>query len=122
MEDFGDAFRKAKAAKRATLRELSKFTGKSIGYLSDVLHKRKGPPDLEAVAKMEQCLGIKDSHLLIIAKQQRFARPGDLMRRVNSRPKLREALLRIENLSDDELDELDVVLKRDIIRDDDDLF
>ncbi len=120
MEDFGDAFRKAKLAKRATLRDLSKFTGKSIGYLSDVLHKRKGPPDLETVGRMEQCLDVKDNRLLILAKQQRSARPVDLIRRVTSRPKLREALLRIENLSDEQLDELDDVLKkRNIIRDTD---
>jgi transcriptional regulator with XRE-family HTH domain len=119
MEDFGDAFKKAKAAKRATLRELAKFTGKSIGYLSDVLHKRKDPPELETVARMEQCLDVKDNHLLILAKQQRSARPGDLIRRITSRPKLREALLRIENLSDDELDELGLILQRNIIRDGD---
>jgi len=119
MEDFGDAFKRAKAAKRATLRELSKFTGKSIGYLSDVLQKRKGAPDLETVGRIEECLEIRDNRLLILAKQQRAARPTDLIRRVTSRPKLREALLRIENLSDQELDELDDVLKRNIIRDTD---
>ena len=117
MEDFGDAFQKAKLAKGATLRELSKFTGKSIGYLSDVLHKRKGAPDLETVGRIEECLEVRDNRLLLIAKQQRSARSSDLIRRVAQRPKLREALLRIERLSDDQLDELDEVLKRDIIRD-----
>ena len=115
MEDFGDAFQKAKAVKRATLRELSKFTGKSIGYLSDVLHKRKGAPDLETVGRIEQCLEVRDNRLLILAKQQRSARSVDLIRRVSQRPKLREALLRIESLSDDELDDF---LKRNIVRDD----
>lgn len=119
MEDFADAFKRAKAAKRATLRELSKFTGKSIGYLSDVLHKRKGAPDLETVGRIEECLDVRDNQLLLLAKKQRSQRASDLIRRVNLRPKLREALLRIENLSDDQLDELDDVLKRNIIRETD---
>jgi transcriptional regulator with XRE-family HTH domain len=106
MEDFGDAFQKAKAAKRVTLRELADFTGKSIGYLSDVLRKRKGPPDLETVGRIERFLDVRNSHLLTIARNERAARPTDLVRRVNSRPKLREALLRIENLTDEQLDDL----------------
>ncbi len=117
MSDFAEALKKAKTAKRATLREISMATNKSIGYLSDILHKRKRAPDLETVRLIEECLDVKDNHLLLIAKRERAANPTDLLRRVNSRPKLREALLRIENLSDDELDHLDEVLDRDIIRD-----
>ena len=119
MEQFSDALRKAKAAKRKTLRDLSEFTGKSIGYLSDVLHNRKHPPDLETVAKIEECLEIRDGHLVMLARAHRSKRPADLMRRVTSRPKLREAMLRIENLSDDQLDQLDDVLRKgNFLRDD----
>jgi transcriptional regulator with XRE-family HTH domain len=103
MELFADAFRKAKAAKNATLREISDATGKSIGYLSDVLHKRKGAPDLEIVAKIERCLDIKDHRLMASAKNERLAKPSNLARRVKARPILAEALMRMEDMSDEEL-------------------
>jgi transcriptional regulator with XRE-family HTH domain len=104
MELFADAFKKAKAAKNATLREISDATGKSIGYLSDVLHKRKGAPDLETVAKIEDCLDVKDHRLMAAARNERFSKPSNLARRVKARPILAEALMRMEDMSDDEVE------------------
>src|SRR6266705_680101 len=106
MDLFGDVFKRAKLAKKATLRELAEFTGKSIGYLSDVLQKRKGPPDLETVTKIEKFLGVKDHSLLHAAARERAAKPSNLARRVKSRPLLREALLRMEDMSNEELEKI----------------
>ena len=106
MDLFGDALKRAKIAKNATLREMSKATGKSIGYLSDVLQKRKGPPDSETVEKLEKCLDVKDKSLLNIALKEREAKPSNLARRVKSRPLLAEALLRMEDMSDEDLEKV----------------
>lgn len=106
MTLFGDALKRAKIAKNVTLRELSGVTGKSIGYLSDVLQKRKGPPDLETIAKLEKFLDIKDHSLMNIALKERETKPSNLARRVRSRPLLREALLRMEDMSDEDLERI----------------
>jgi len=106
MDLFGDALKRAKIAKNATLREMSEATGKSIGYLSDVLQKRKGPPDSETVERLERCLDVKDKSLLNIALKERDGKPSNLARRVKSRPLLREALLRMEDMSDEDLEKV----------------
>jgi transcriptional regulator with XRE-family HTH domain len=85
---------------------MSKVTGKSIGYLSDVLQKRKGPPDSETVEKLESFLDIKDKSLLHIALKERETKPSNLARRVKSRPLLAEALLRMEDMSDEDLEKV----------------
>lgn len=103
---FGDALKEAKIAKNATLREMSEFTGKSIGYLSDVLQKRKGPPDFETIEKLERFLDVPNHALLNIALKERELKPSNLARRVKKRPLLREALLRMEDMSDEDLEKV----------------
>jgi len=106
MAYFGDALKQEKIAKNVTLREMAKATGKSIGYLSDVLQKRKGPPDPETIERLERLLDIKDKSLLRIARKEREKSPYNLARRLKSRPLLREALLRMDEVSDEELERI----------------
>ncbi len=106
MVYFGDALKQEKIAKNKTLREMARVTGKSIGYLSDVLQKRKGPPDTETIELLEGLLDIKDKSLLRIARKEREKSPSNLARRLKSRPLLQEALLRMDNVSDEDLERI----------------
>lgn len=104
MDNFGDALRKARISKRATLREVGEFIGKSIGYISDIEHNRKRPPDLETVGKIEDFLGIEDGSLLKLAKIIRKRVKTSLPQRLKMNPKLSTVLLRAENLPEDKKD------------------
>ena len=106
MKTFGEALKKARVAKRMTLRELSEYLGKSIGYLSDIEQSRKGPPDLETVRKIEECLGVRDHSLANFASKLRSRIPPDLARRIQMRPQLSELLLRADDLSDEDIKDL----------------
>jgi len=68
---FGASLKKYRKLKKVTLRELSEKIGKSIGYLSDIEHGRKRPPDLEMVNKIEIFLSVEDGELLLIANRER---------------------------------------------------
>ena len=105
MESFGEVFGRIRRERRVTLREVAEYVGKSIGYLSDVEHGRKTPPDLDVVAKVEEILRVTDGTLLNLARQARAQRPTDLVRKLRARPLLAEMLLRAEGLPDDELRE-----------------
>ena len=104
MDNFGEALKIARKSKRATLREVSEYIGKSIGYISDIEHNRKRPPDLETVSKIEDFLGIEDGTLLNIAKIVRKKVRPPLPQRLKMNPKLSTVLLRAENLPDDKKD------------------
>jgi len=104
MESFGRALKKARISKRATLREVGEYIGKSIGYISDIEHNRKRPPDLETVGKIEDFLGIEDSSLLKMAKSIRKKMKPSLHQRLKMNPKLSSVLLRAENLPEDKKD------------------
>jgi transcriptional regulator with XRE-family HTH domain len=100
---FGDAFRKARAARGVTVRKIAEYVDKPISYLSDIEHERKLPPDLETVRKIEDFLGIKDSSLVKIASRARKKAPLNLAQRLRARPLLSEMLLRADDLSDEEI-------------------
>jgi transcriptional regulator with XRE-family HTH domain len=106
MKTFGEALKKARVSQRMTLRELSEYLGKSIGYLSDIEQGRKGPPDLETVRKMEECLGINDHSLANFASKLRSRISPDLALRIQMRPQLSELLLRADDLSDKDIKDL----------------
>lgn len=108
MSNFGDVLKTARITKRFTLREVSKEIGKSIGYLSDIEHNRKRPPELEIVSKIEQCLGISDGLLVNLANRIRknTVKTSNLSRKINADPKLSTILLRAESLTDVKKDEL----------------
>ncbi|MFA6411792.1 MAG: helix-turn-helix transcriptional regulator [Syntrophales bacterium] len=94
MTSYGEALRKARVAKRITLRQLSEFTKKSIGYLSDIEHGRRRPPDLETVHKMEELLEIKDGSLINMALKLRKSISNEFNELFYKHPKLSDALLR----------------------------
>ncbi|MDD2389158.1 MAG: helix-turn-helix transcriptional regulator [Desulfobacterales bacterium] len=107
MKSFGKALKKARTAKRVTLRILSEHVGKSVGYLSDIENNRKRPPVLDIVEKMEECLGVYDGTLVALASQIRKKIPKEWTDRIMLTPKLSEALLRAdEDLTDKEFDDL----------------
>ena len=106
MEGFGEALKKARVAKEATLREMRDYTGKSIGYISDIEHDRRRPPNLEAVSKMEDFLGIEDGRLVNLARKIRKKFKPTLSQRLKLNPKLSTVLLRTEQLPDYKIDML----------------
>ncbi len=106
MNEFSEAFRRERVLRRVTLREISAHTGKSISYLSDVEHGRKTAPELETARKIEEALGISDGRLVTIAKRVRSKTPNNLANLIKMKPRLKELLLRADNLEEDELESL----------------
>jgi len=102
MASFGEAFRAARVANKVTLREIGEYVNKSIGYLSDIEHGRKRPPDLDTVSGIEEFLGIKDGRLMALARMGR----KDISKRIMARPQLQALLLRADDLDDEGLDNL----------------
>jgi len=97
MKNFGETLRKTRVAKRITLRQLSTFTDKSIGYLSDIEQGRRRPPDLETVNKIEDLLGVEDGSLVNMASKLRKSIPQEFSSLFYRHPKLSEALLRADD-------------------------
>jgi len=110
MASFGLTLKKARISKKATLREIGEYIGKSIGYISDIEHDRKRPPDLETVSKIEDFLGVEDGSLLKLAKKIRKNMKPSLSTRFKQKPKLKYALLRAEKIYEDE-DKLNKLLE-----------
>ena len=102
MASFGEAFRAARVANKVTLREIGEYVNKSIGYLSDIEHGRKRPPDLDTVSGIEEFLGIKDGRLMALARMGR----KDISKRIMARPQLQALRLRADDLDDEGLDNL----------------
>lgn len=97
MENFGETLRKERMAKRVTLRKVSEYVGRSIGYLSDIENNRKGPPNLEIVRKIEELFCIDDGKLINLAAKLKRKVPKDVKQRIQMSPKLSEALLRADD-------------------------
>jgi transcriptional regulator with XRE-family HTH domain len=104
---FGEVLKNAREGKRITLRKLSEHVIKSVSYLSDIENNRKGPPKLDTVAKIEECLGVNDGSLVALASRLRRKIPKSITNRIVMMPKLSETLLRAdEDLTDEEFDDL----------------
>lgn len=108
MSKFGKAFRKERIEREMTLRKISEQVGKSISYLSDVEHGRRGVPDLKTVALIEAALGVNDGHLLKLASQLQRSVPAQVLEEVQTRPQLSNFLMRVntEDLSEEDLNEM----------------
>jgi transcriptional regulator with XRE-family HTH domain len=99
MNAFAKKFRQIRVEQEITLREISKETGKSIAYLSDVEHGRRMPPSADVVKGIEKALGIKDRMLQQLANSVREA-PKDFTNLMRNNPAvatLAHSLMRIEN-------------------------
>jgi transcriptional regulator with XRE-family HTH domain len=105
MRSFGEALKAARVAKMKTLRELGAHVGFSVGYISDIEHGRKGPPDLETVRKMQEYLGVMDNSLINIASRLRTRIPVEITQLIQNKPHLSEILTRLGDLSDEEYEE-----------------
>ena len=102
-----EVFKKSRKANRVTLRQISEYVGKSIGYLSDIEHDRKRPPKLDTVVKIEEILKIKDQRLLKLADMLRKKIPDEVKQQFRMTPRLSEMLLRAdEDLTNEEFDEM----------------
>jgi transcriptional regulator with XRE-family HTH domain len=106
MLSFGETLKKYRIAKKYTLREVGQYIGKSIGYISDIEHNRKRPPDLDTVSKIEDFLGIEDGYLINLARKIRKNIQPSLSQRLKKNPKLSTVLLRADRLPDEKLDKL----------------
>jgi transcriptional regulator with XRE-family HTH domain len=110
MESFGKTLKKYRSEKRITLRDLHRTVGLSIGYLSDIEHDRRNPPEITNVIKIEDALGIASGILVTIARNMKKA-SADFNERIRVKPKLAELLLRAEDLTNEELE--DIINKMD---------
>lgn len=106
METFGEVLKKARVAKEATLREVGDYIGKSIGYISDIEHDRRRPPNLEYVSKIEDFLEIEDGCLVNLARKIRKKFTPSLSQKLKLNSKLSTVLLRAEQLPDYKIDRL----------------
>ncbi|RJP80789.1 MAG: XRE family transcriptional regulator [Desulfobacteraceae bacterium] len=111
MNSFGKALKKARIEKRATLREVGAYIGKSVGYISDIEHDRKRPPNLEIVSKMEGFLRVTDGTLVELANSIRQIGP-QLTRTISGNHKLSTVLLRAEQLSEEKQEKLLEIIKK----------
>jgi transcriptional regulator with XRE-family HTH domain len=111
MNEFGKAFREERLKKKKTLREVAAYTNKSIGYLSDIEHGRKGAPDLETARKIEEFFLITDNRLVTLASQARRTVPNYILQHVQSRPALADILMRADDFTDEELQ--DILARKD---------
>jgi len=117
MKSFGEMLRKERVSREITLRKVSEYVGKSIGYLSDIEQDRKGPPDLETVRKIEEFFKIDNGKLIALASKLRRKVPKNVTQVIKMNPKLSEALLRADtDLTDEEFEALmkymDSIVKR----------
>ena len=102
MTEFSIAFREERLNRKKTLREIAEYTNKSIGYLSDIEHGRKGAPDLETVRKIEEFLLITDNKLVNLASKQRMSVPADIIQNIQRRPALADILMRADDFTDED--------------------
>ena len=105
MESFGKILKKYRSENRITLRDLHRKVGLSVGYLSDIEHNRRNPPEIRAVIQIEDALGITDGILVAIARKMKKA-SADFNEKIRVKPRLAELLLRAEDLSDEELERI----------------
>lgn len=99
-KSFAEALKSVRTAKRVSLRKLGEYVGLSIGYISDIEHGRRRPPDLETVRKMEEVLSVAEGKLVNLALQVRKKVPEGVSEVFYRNPRLAEALLRA---SDEEI-------------------
>lgn len=106
MNKFFNAFKAARLKSGKKFREIAKFTGLSIGYLSDIDNGRRNPPEIPIVKKIEEFFGITDNTLVNLAKEARASLPTNLGSLIKSKPILEELLLRGDELSIEDLKDI----------------
>jgi len=66
---FGNKLKSARKNKRVTLKELSKITGLSASFLSDIEQGRRSSPDFDVILKMQLFLNVE---LIECAKEEKL--------------------------------------------------
>lgn len=102
---FGELFKEERVARKVILREIGEYVNKSVSYLSDVEHGRKGAPDLETVRKIEEFLLITDCRLVNAASNERWTLPRNVIKQVQNRRALADFLMRADEYSDSEIND-----------------
>ncbi|HEX8397507.1 MAG TPA: XRE family transcriptional regulator [Pyrinomonadaceae bacterium] len=100
IKSFGEMFKEERVKKGVILREIGKVVNKSVAYLSDVEHGRRGAPDLETVAKIEKILRITDGRFVTAAARERAGLPSQLIKKVTRRQPVANLLLRADHIPD----------------------
>lgn len=113
MKNFNELLREKRISRRFTLSEVSKNTGVSIGYLSDLEFARKPVPSLEIVEKIANFLG-DNGELVNSASQQRKLLPQQISKMLERSPTLSALFLRASEMSEEQLEkQLDALKKGD---------
>jgi transcriptional regulator with XRE-family HTH domain len=111
MTKFAEAFRTARLKTGTKFREIAEATGLSIGFLSDLDSGRRHPPELIAVQRIQRCLGVTDDHLIKLAAEERALRSPNLDTIFRSNPRLEELMLRGDELTAEQLEEIIAEMK-----------
>jgi len=83
MGAFGEALRRFRRAANLTQQEIANRTGVSNTYISALESGRKNAPPRAIVTALAACLGVKESELWSLARNEREAR---LRARINGVP------------------------------------
>lgn len=100
---FGELLREARTTQKKMLKEVGEHVKKSVTYLSDLEHGRKGAPDPATVARIEQFLLIRDGRLAKAASMERWSLPQSIMRKTQRRHVMAEVLLRANQMTDEQI-------------------
>lgn len=106
MNEFAKIMREERLQQRIKLRHISELVNLSIGYLSDIEHGRKHPPETKVVRAIEKILGITDGRMEIAATKVRKQTADGISHLLKERPQMRELLTRADHLDEDQLREL----------------
>lgn len=90
---FGEVFKAARKNAGKTLREVSEYTGLSIGNISDIEHSRRRPPKREILQQLEDFYGVRRNQLVRAAEKE-WRIPDEAISIFSKRPQLTMALLR----------------------------
>lgn len=103
--EFGQLLKEARKRSRYTLREVAKEVELSIGYISDIEHGRRKPPDSATIKRIAKFFDLRDDFLSEAAEKEKGV-PTEARRIIMKNPEKMMALLRAsENLSEQEINE-----------------
>jgi transcriptional regulator with XRE-family HTH domain len=103
QKTFGELLREARSQQKKMLKEVGDYVGKSVTYMSDLEHGRKGAPDLATVARIEQFLLVTDGRLAKAASTERWSLPKSIIRKTQRRQVMAEVLLRANEMTDEQI-------------------
>ena len=106
MQNFAEILKAYRIKEKKTLKEVSTYINKSIGYLSDIEHQRKPPPKIEIIKAIENYLNIQDSSLLKSASNNNYKFIKKLKEKSKHNFNLYNLLVCLSNKDDQEIEEI----------------